>query len=335
MDPNRIGQPSFAQQKPRTNPPHLTRPYMEMMKAHALRLQELDNKYRCIFFVNSENPGQSQGSAQYGIRGSGSASARHVATSARKSTTHSHRGSTKERTMSCAEDSSSESQGGSHKHSRLAKSFREPSLTQLVQVEEEDNEEKFVTLDWILENLLSQETDPSFIQDFVLTMNLFMTPEELLAILKRKFDEPVPPDVPASQIKEYIKTVQNQTKIRILLIIEKWVDATWNASTDPMLVSAVRNFVDAANMKVSSPKINRLVDKKIANEEAKTMTLFQKDTPPPRVMPFIEIDTPKPSVSIFTISVNIKTYIHIYTYYAYHNILYILYTFTFKHLLLL
>lgn len=288
-------------------PPHLTKSYMEMMKSHALRLQELDDKYRSIFLINPSNQ-QSQGSAQYGIRGSGSTSSRHVSSSARKASIYSQNPG-KERTASFS-DAGYESQKGASSSSKKSehhygRASREPSFSQMSQPDSSaEDEDKFVTLKWIFDTLLSQSTDSQFIQDFVLTMNMFISPEELLALLKKKFNEPVPPDVPPSQIKEYIKTVQNQLKIRIFLIIEKWIDTTWNSSTDPMLVSAVKNFVDSANMKISATKINRLIDKKIADEESKTMTLFAKDTPPPRVMPFIEADSPKPSISIFTISVH-------------------------------
>ena len=297
---------------PSAAPPHLTKSYMEMMKSHALRLQELDNRYRSIFIMNPSDQ-QSQGSAQYGIRGSSSTSSRPISASVRKPSIYTP-SSAKERTASFSDAGYESQKGGSSsskksEHHHHKKAGRDASLSQASQPDTSaDDEDKFVTLQWILDTLLSQETDSQFIQDFVLTMNLFMSPEELLALLKKKFNEPVPPDVPPSQIKEYIKTVQNQLKIRIFLIIEKWVDATWNSSTDPMLVSAVKNFVDNANMKITATKINRMIDKKIADEEVKSMTLFAIDSPSPRVMPFIETDAPKPTISIFTISVNKKIY---------------------------
>lgn len=288
--------------RPNVAPPHLTKDYMEMMKAHAIRLQELDDKYRSIFLISSSDQ-QSQGSAQYGIRGSSSTSSRRVSFSTRK------KGTSKQRTGSIS-DANGDSPKSSQKASSSKRSehhrHRESPLAMSSSQDTGAEEDKFVPLKWIINTLLAQETESQFVQDFVLTVNLFLSPEELLALLKKKFNEPVPPDVPPSQIKEYIKTVQNQLRIRIFLIIEKWIDATWNSSTDPMLVSAVKNFVDSANMKISANKINRLIDKKIANEDSKSMTAFSVDSPSPRVMPFIETDSPRPSISIFTISVNIQ-----------------------------
>lgn len=184
------------------------------------------------------------------------------------------------------------------------------------------SEVKYAPLKWIIDTLLSQTTDTQFVQDFVLTMNLFMTPEELLATLVKKFYEPVPPNVIPSEIENYVKTVQNQEKIRIFLIIEKWVDSTWNSATDPALVQAVRNFIDGTNMTISASKLNRLINKRIVNEETKSMTTYANDPPAPRIVPFIESDAPAPVISLFTTSVSHKQHTHIHIHkHTYTNIL--------------
>ena len=112
----------------------------------------------------------------------------------------------------------------------------------------EDKSIKFASMEVLVGKMVSDKGgDASFMNHFLLTMNLHTTPDAFLDALTRHFRE----------------DSDMATKLRVFVVLMTWVEKLWNASTDPQLVARVREFAASSNMEMPSKKLVKLIDRKV------------------------------------------------------------------------
>ena len=155
----------------------------------------------------------------------------------------------------------------------------------------EDGSIKFASMEVLVKKMVSEKGgDASFMNHFLLTMNLHTTPDAFLDALTRHFRE----------------DSGMATKLRVFVVLMTWVEKLWNASTDPQLVARVREFAATSNMEKPSKKLEKLINKKLAvdadpaaNTQQKDY-IFSEEVPPP-IMPvsyLLGVRTPPAEVTL-------------------------------------
>ena len=165
-------------------------------------------------------------------------------------------------------------------------------------VQDSDDAANYVTLDSLVERLFSvrdSDVDTEFMETFVLSMNLFVQPEEFLGIV-------------IDQLNEASMTLDDDeeqiVKRRVFRILTYWVKELWNPSVSPKAVEIVRNFTADYQLVDESDELIALVDKTTAggcapldfavvsssnnnnnNSLSRTRTPRTRITPPPPPSP--------------------------------------------------
>lgn len=115
--------------------------------------------------------------------------------------------------------------------------------------------ENFVTLDSLISKLFSvrdSDVDAEFMETFVLSMNIFIDPEEFLGIVIDQLNEA---SMNLDDEEEQI------VKRRVFKILTYWVKELWNYTISPKAIEIVRNFTEDYQLVDESDELIELVDK--------------------------------------------------------------------------
>ena len=151
--------------------------------------------------------------------------------------------------------------------------------------------------------LVERLTNPSFVdQDFVtaflLTYRSFTTPTRLLAMLRGRFDVPMPHNVTAAELATFYRRMVVPIRLRVVNVIKHWLRRhAYDFEGDPKLRAACMHFAEqlAAAHSSYSEQARKIVEDldRAAESEARRISLISDaddadgaaPTPPPPTVP--------------------------------------------------
>ncbi|KAJ3436300.1 guanine nucleotide exchange factor [Anaeramoeba flamelloides] len=100
------------------------------------------------------------------------------------------------------------------------------------------------SIDWLVEYLCSDFSDPKFVQVFLLTYRSFITSKELIRALKRQFTRQPPTELSGRMLGVFIKKIQKPGKLKVFNVLNQLIRGHSYAFTDDQqLINEIKELV--------------------------------------------------------------------------------------------
>ncbi|KAH3762931.1 cell division control protein [Pelomyxa schiedti] len=140
---------------------------------------------------------------------------------------------------------------------------------------------KLATVDGLVARLTSETyaEDPHLMLHFLLTHNGHTPPTRLLELLIARYN--LQPKSPPADMDLWIKNVLTPIRLRVFNVLRTWIERLWNSSTQPELITRVRDFLTEASSVMKNPaeRVLYSLNRAITGEEAKKQIVFDRSPP--------------------------------------------------------
>eukprot|EP01102_Stenamoeba_stenopodia_P022968 TRINITY_DN9768_c0_g3_i1.p1 TRINITY_DN9768_c0_g3~~TRINITY_DN9768_c0_g3_i1.p1 ORF type:complete len:1216 (+),score=300.44 TRINITY_DN9768_c0_g3_i1:210-3857(+) len=144
------------------------------------------------------------------------------------------------------------------------------------------------TLPKLIERLTYEKyPDPNFLLTFLLTYRSFTTPKEFLALLRQRYNVPIPPNLSGEELENYKKLRVIPVRLRCFNVCKNWVQTHFYDFADHKelcddFLDFVRNTMKVSpGMASAAEQLERAVQKQLEGIKEEKQVIFNKKPPTP------------------------------------------------------
>eukprot|EP01114_Cavostelium_apophysatum_P018878 TRINITY_DN5933_c0_g1_i1.p1 TRINITY_DN5933_c0_g1~~TRINITY_DN5933_c0_g1_i1.p1 ORF type:complete len:537 (+),score=114.94 TRINITY_DN5933_c0_g1_i1:70-1680(+) len=123
---------------------------------------------------------------------------------------------------------------------------------------------------------------------FLLTYRSFATPTQLLQLLIKRYNVPVPPDLTEHEAERFVKNYKKHIQIRVWYVLKTWSENHfYDFQENPELITTYLDFIHSTmmlDMQTLSVQLKQIVDKKVHNRTIRELKRVQSSKDIPRTI---------------------------------------------------